>query len=74
MRKFGSALVLAITVATGMMASSAPLYAAGPGGGNSQAVHCRLLARAIEVATVLGNTELLAFLQAEYQTSCTTAE
>jgi hypothetical protein len=66
LRKVGSALVLAGFVATGMFASSAQLQAAGPSGGNSQVVHCRLLQRAIDVATALGDADLLAFLQAEY--------
>ena len=66
LRKVGSALVLAGFVATGMFASSAQLQAAGPGSDNSRAVHCRLLTRAIAVATALGADDLLAYLQAQY--------
>jgi hypothetical protein len=67
LRKVGSALVLAGFVATGMFASSAQLQAAGPGGGNSQEVHCRLLQRAIDTAIALGaDADLIAFLQAQY--------
>ena len=69
-RKFGTALALAAFVATGMMASSASLYAAGPGGGNSQTVLCGLLQRAINSATAIGATDLAAALQAQYDANC----
>jgi hypothetical protein len=71
-RKFGAALAVAAFVATGMMASSANLYAAGPGtgNGNSQTVLCGLLERAIASATYLGATDLAAALQAQYDANC----
>jgi hypothetical protein len=72
-RKFGTALALAAFVATGMMASSTSLYAAGPGGGNSKTVLCGLLEKAIASATaVLGaDSDLVVALQARYAENCT---
>ena len=65
-RKFGTALTLAAFVATGMMASSANLYAAGPGGGNSKSTLCGLLEKAIANATAVfgADSALVATLQA----------
>lgn len=61
-RKFGTALVMAAVVATGMMASSTSLYAAGPGNGNSKSTLCALLQKAIDNANALGATDLAASL------------
>jgi hypothetical protein len=71
-RKFGTALALAAFVATGMMASSASLYAAGPGGGNSQTALCGLLERAITSATAYfgADSDLVKYLQAQYDANC----
>ena len=71
-RTFGTALAVAAFVATGMMASSTSLYAAGPRGGNSQTVLCGLLQKAIDGATtVLGaDSELVKALQAQYDANC----
>jgi hypothetical protein len=71
-RKFGTALTLAAFVATGIMASSTSLYAAGPGGGNSKSTLCGLLEKAI--ATVGADTELGKALQARYEALGCTAE
>lgn len=64
-RKIGTALVLAGFVATGMIASSAELQAAG--GGNSKTAICRNLDRAIAAAIALGPdaAELVAYLEAQ---------
>jgi hypothetical protein len=66
-RKFGTALTLAAFVATGMMASSTSLYAAGPGGGNSKTVLCTLLAKAIANTTALfgADSDIVKALQAQ---------
>jgi hypothetical protein len=66
-RKFGTALTLAAFVATGMMASSTSLYAAGPGGGNSKSTLCGLLAKAIANATAVfgSDSALVQGLQAQ---------
>jgi hypothetical protein len=69
-RKFGAALTLAGFVATGMLASTARLHAAGPGSGKSQAVLCNLLESAIAVATSLGNQDLVDYLTAQYAANC----
>jgi hypothetical protein len=75
-RKFGTALAVAAFVATGMMASSANLYAAGPGtgNGNSQTVLCGLAQRAIDTAaTLLGaDSDLVKYLITEAEANgCT---
>lgn len=69
-RKVGTALALAAFVATGMMASSASLYAAGPGTGNgtSQSRLCDLLKSAI--ALVDPTSELGIYLQAQWDAYC----
>jgi hypothetical protein len=71
-RKFGTALAVAAFVATGMMASSARLYAAGPGGGNSQTVLCALLAKAMANTTTLfgADSDVVKSLQAQYDANC----
>jgi len=71
-RRFGSALVLAVFVATGMVTFSARLQAAGPGGGRSQTVLCGLLARAISSATALfgADSALVVYLQGEFNANC----
>ena len=53
----GSALVVASLVAGGMVTFSAPIEAAGPGGGRSNDVLCALLANAEVVASALPDTE-----------------
>ena len=71
-RKFGTALALAAFVATGMMASSASLYAAGPGGvGPSSSTPCELLAKAI--VFVGADTELGKYLQTQWDLYCAPA-
>jgi hypothetical protein len=54
---FGSALVIALLVATGMVAFNTPVQAQGPGGGNSQRTLCSLLANAEIVASALPDSE-----------------
>ena len=54
---FGSALVIAVLVAMGIVAFSTPVAAQGPGGGNSQRTLCRLLANAETVAGALPDSE-----------------
>lgn len=54
---FGSALVIAVLVASGMVAFNTPVVAAGPGGGNSQSTLCGLLANAEAAALALPDSE-----------------
>lgn len=58
-RKFGAALTLAGFVATGMMASSARLHAAGPGtgGGRSNGIICGGLNVLYEGALAAGQVD-----------------
>jgi len=67
-RKFGMALAMAAFVATGMMASSTSLYAAGPGSGNGQSktVLCTLLKKAIDNANAIGADDLAAALTDQF--------
>ena len=53
----GSALVVAVLVAGGMVTFSAPIEAAGPGGGRSGETLCALLANAEAVAGALPDSE-----------------
>jgi hypothetical protein len=53
----GSALVVALLVAGGMVTFSAPIEAAGPGGGRSGETLCALLANAEVVANALPDSE-----------------
>jgi hypothetical protein len=53
----GSALVVAMLVAGGMVTFSAPIEAAGPGGGRSGEALCALLANAEVVALALPDSE-----------------
>ncbi|OLC41862.1 MAG: hypothetical protein AUH43_23755 [Acidobacteria bacterium 13_1_40CM_65_14] len=71
--KFGSALVLATFVASGMVAFSIPVNASVTGGGLSNTTICRFLAYAEAVVSRLPNSDLKVFLlsqiheeQAEY--------
>ena len=52
-----SALVFALLVAGGMVTFSAPIEAAGPGGGRSNGVLCALLANAEAAANALPDGE-----------------
>ena len=52
-----SALVFALLVGGGMVTFSAPIEAAGPGGGRSNAVLCALLANAEAAANALPDGE-----------------
>jgi hypothetical protein len=54
----GSALVVAVLVAGGMVTFSAPIEAAGPGGGRSGETLCALLANAEAVALALPENDL----------------
>ena len=65
-RTIGTALTVAMVMAATMMASSERLFAAG--GGNSKAVLCRNLERAIESLTAIygADSELVANVQAQY--------
>jgi hypothetical protein len=55
---FGSALVFAVLVASGMVAMTKPVAAAGgPGGGRSGEVLCRLLAEAEAAALTLPDSD-----------------
>jgi hypothetical protein len=57
MRKLTNALVVALLVAGGMVTFSAPLEAAGPGGGRSGETLCALLANAEAVANALPDSD-----------------
>lgn len=66
---FGSALVIAAFVASGMVAFNAPVSAQGPGRGSSGTTLCRLLAVAEETAKALPDSDFktawLAAIQAQ---------
>lgn len=53
----GSALVVALFVAGGMVTFSAPIEAAGPGGGRSNEVLCALLANAEAAVSALPDSD-----------------
>jgi hypothetical protein len=69
-RTIGTALTVAVVMAATMTVSSERLLAAG--GGNSQAVLCRNLERAIASLTAIygAEAELVVALQAEYNANC----
>jgi hypothetical protein len=54
----GSAVVVAVLVAGGIVTFSAPIEAAGPGGGKSGSTLCALLANAEAVALALPDSDL----------------
>ena len=63
----GSALVVALLVAGGMVTFSAPIEAAGPGGGRSNEVLCTLLANAEAAAPALPDGDFKTELAREHQ-------
>ena len=69
-RTLGTALTVAVVMAATMTVSSQPAFAAG--GGNSQAIRCRNLARAIEALIPIqgADSELVLALQAEFNANC----
>jgi hypothetical protein len=69
-RQLRSALVVAILIGAGMVASSPALHAAIPGSDKSKAVRCANLQRGIAAAVALGDAELQATLQALYDAYC----
>ena len=56
--KLGSAFAIAALVAGGMVTFSAPIAAAGPGGGKSGTTLCALLANAEAVAQALPDSDV----------------
>jgi hypothetical protein len=70
LRQLRAALVVAMLIGAGMVASSPALYAAGPGSERSKAVRCANLQRGIAAAVALGDAELQATLQALYDAYC----
>jgi hypothetical protein len=72
-RTIGTALTVAMVMAATMMVSNQPVFAAA--GGNSQAVLCRNLERAIASLTAIygAESELVLSLQAEYNANCVAA-
>lgn len=65
-RKVIASSTLAGFILAGLLVFGTPLYAKGPGGGNSGAVICGLLLRAIDAATAIGADDLAAYLQSQY--------
>ena len=70
LRQLRSALVVAMLIGGGMVASSPALSAAGPGSDKSKAVRCANLQKGIAAAVALGDAELQATLQAVYDAYC----
>lgn len=70
-RTIGTALTVAMVMAATLVGSSERLFAA-PGGGNSKAVLCRNLERAIVALTAIhgADSALVLALQAEYAANC----
>lgn len=62
--KLGSAFAIAALVAGGMVTFSAPIAAAGPGGGKSQTALCAILDAAESTALALPDSELKSALLA----------
>jgi hypothetical protein len=68
LRQLRSALVFAMLIGTGIIASSPLLHAAASD--KSKAVRCANLQQAIAIANAAGNTELAASLQSIYDGFC----
>ena len=68
-RTLGTALTVAMVMAATMAVSTERAFAAG---GNSQAIRCRNLARAIEALIPIqgAESELVLALQAEFNANC----